>query len=65
MKNGASEHDESYKRMQEKPDYQTIVKRWKTMRNYLSFYEDWIKTCCAISKSKKNPNRALLEAWKR
>lgn len=36
---------------------------WKTAAEYMNFYEDWIRTCCRISRNKNNPNRKLLKRW--
>ncbi|MCU6748568.1 hypothetical protein OCV51_13045 [Faecalicatena acetigenes] len=37
---------------------------WTTVSAYMNFYEDWVRTCCRISRNKNNPNRKLLKRWK-
>lgn len=58
-----NKYDAQYKKMQGSVTKAEILRFWNTIGAYMEFYEDWVKECCRITPTKKNPNRRLLKRW--
>lgn len=56
-------YEGQYKKMPGSVPKPEILRKWNGIGAYMAFYEEWVKTCCRITPTKKNPNRRLLERW--
>ena len=56
-------YENKYTEIKGDTDYALINRRFETTGAYMRFCEDWIRTCCRLSKTKGNPNRRLMKRW--